>query len=223
MDQNALKQAAAKAAIAYVPHDTIIGVGTGSTVNFFIAELAKVSSRIKAAVSSSEASSKLLREAGIEVVELNDAGPLSVYVDGADEITAQLHMIKGGGAALTREKIVAAASQKFICIADQSKLVDVLGAFPLPVEVIPMARSYVARELVLLGGHPEWRMMDDKGVVTDNGNWIIDVHGLSIADPVALETAINQIAGVITNGLFARRGADVALLAAPEGVRKLGK
>ena len=223
MDQNALKQAAAKAAIAYVPHDTIIGVGTGSTVNFFIAELARVSSRIKAAVSSSEASSKLLREAGIEVMELNDAGPLSVYVDGADEITTQLHMIKGGGAALTREKIVAAASQKFICIADQSKLVDVLGAFPLPVEVIPMARSYVARELVLLGGHPEWRMMDDKGVVTDNGNWIIDVHGLSIADPVALETAINQIAGVITNGLFARRGADVALLAAPEGVRKLGK
>ena len=223
MDQNALKQAAAKAAIAYVPHDTIIGVGTGSTVNFFIAELAKVSSRIKAAVSSSEASSKLLRAAGIEVMELNDAGPLSVYVDGADEITTQLHMIKGGGAALTREKIVAAASQKFICIADQSKLVDVLGAFPLPVEVIPMARSYVARELVLLGGHPEWRMMDDKGVVTDNGNWIIDVHGLSIADPVALETAINQIAGVITNGLFARRGADVALLAAPEGVRKLGK
>ena len=223
MDQNALKQAAAKAAIAYVPHDTIIGVGTGSTVNFFIAELAKVSSRIKAAVSSSEASSKLLRAAGIEVMELNDAGPLSVYVDGADEITTQLHMIKGGGAALTREKIVAAASQKFICIADQSKLVDVLGAFPLPVEVIPMARSYVARELVLLGGHPEWRMKDDKGVVTDNGNWIIDVHGLSIADPVALETAINQIAGVITNGLFARRGADVALLAAPEGVRKLGK
>ena len=223
MDQNALKQAAAKAAIAYVPHDTIIGVGTGSTVNFFIAELAKVSSRIKAAVSSSEASSKLLRAAGIEVMELNDAGPLSVYVDGADEITTQLHMIKGGGAALTREKIVAAASQKFICIADQSKLVDVLGAFPLPVEVIPMARSYVARELVLLGGHPAWRMMDDKGVVTDNGNWIIDVHGLSITDPVALETAINQIAGVITNGLFARRGADVALLAAPEGVRKLGK
>ena len=222
MDQNALKQAAAKAAIAYVPHDTIIGVGTGSTVNFFIAELAKISSRIKAAVSSSEASSKLLRAAGIEVMELNDAGPLSVYVDGADEITAQLHMIKGGGAALTREKIVAAASQKFVCIGDQSKLVNVLGTFPLPVEVIPMARSYVARELVLLGGHPEWRMKDDKGVVTDNGNWIIDVHGLSIADPIALETAINQIAGVVTNGLFARRGADVALLAAPEGVRKLG-
>ena len=221
MDQNALKQAAAKAAIAYVPHDTIIGVGTGSTVNFFIAELAKISSRIKAAVSSSEASSKLLRAAGIEVMELNDAGPLSVYVDGADEITAQLHMIKGGGAALTREKIVAAASQKFVCIADQSKLVNLLGNFPLPVEVIPMARSYVARELVLLGGHPEWRMKDDKGVVTDNGNWIIDVHGLSIADPIALETAINQIAGVVTNGLFARRGADVALLAAPEGVRTI--
>ena len=221
MDQNSLKQAAAKAAIAYVPVDTIIGVGTGSTVNFFIAELAKIATRIKGAVSSSEASSALLRAARIEVMELNDAGFLSIYVDGADEISPQLHMIKGGGAALTREKIVAAASDKFICIADQSKLVDVLGTFPLPVEVIPMARSYVARELVKLGGHPEWRMKDDKGVATDNGNWILDVHGLSIRNPVELESAINQIAGVVTNGLFARRGADVALLASADGVKTL--
>lgn len=221
MDQNTLKQAAAKAAIAYVPDDTIIGVGTGSTVNFFIAELARIASRIKGAVSSSGVSSKLLREARIDVMELNDAGTLSVYVDGADEITPHLAMIKGGGAALTREKIVAAASEKFVCIADQSKLVDVLGTFPLPVEVIPMARSYVARELVQLGGHPEWRVRDGKAVVTDNGNWILDVRGLSIIDPVGMETAINQIPGVVTNGLFARRGADVALLAAPEGVRTL--
>lgn len=221
MDQNSLKQAAAKAAIAYVPVDTIIGVGTGSTVNFFIAELAKIATRIKGAVSSSEASSALLRAAKIEVMELNDAGFLSVYVDGADEISPQLHMIKGGGAALTREKIVAAASDKFVCIADHSKLVDVLGKFPLPVEVIPMARSYVARELVKLGGHPEWRFREDKAVVTDNGNWILDVHGLTISDPVELETAINQIAGVVTNGLFAKRGADVALLASPDGVMAL--
>jgi len=222
MDQNALKQAAAKAAIAYVPDNTVIGVGTGSTVNFFIAELAKIASRVKAAVSSSEASTKLLREAGIEVLELNDAGTLSIYVDGADEITPHLHMIKGGGAALTREKIVAAASEKFICIADQSKLVDVLGKFPLPVEVIPMARSYVARELVKLGGHPEWRMKEGKAVVTDNGNWILDVRGMTIANPVSVEGAINQIAGVVTNGLFASRGADVALLASKEGVKRLG-
>jgi ribose 5-phosphate isomerase A len=227
MDQNALKQAAARAAIDYVPDDTIIGVGTGSTVNFFIAELAKIASRIKGAVSSSDASTSLLKAAGIEVLALNDAGTLSVYVDGADEITPQLYMIKGGGAALTREKIVAAASEKFVCIADQSKLVDVLGKFPLPVEVIPMARSYVARELVRLGGHPEWRMKESDGqmraVVTDNGNWILDVRGMTITDPVALETSINQIPGVVTNGLFARRGADVALLAAPEGVRKIAR
>lgn len=221
MDQNALKQAAARAAIAYVPDDTIIGVGTGSTVNFFIAELAGIAPRIKGAVSSSEASTALLRKARIEVLELNDAGTLSVYVDGADEISRQLHMIKGGGAALTREKIVAAASEKFVCIADQSKLVEVLGKFPLPVEVIPMARSYVARELVGLGGHPEWRIRDGKAVVTDNGNWILDVRGMSIVNPVELETAINQIAGVVTNGLFARRGADIALLAAAEGVQTL--
>jgi ribose 5-phosphate isomerase A len=221
MDQNDLKRAAAKAAIDYVPDDAILGVGTGSTVNFFIEALAKARVRIKAAVSSSEASSKLLRAAGIEVMELNDAGTLAVYVDGADEITPHRAMIKGGGAALTREKIVAAASEKFVCIADASKLVDVLGRFPLPVEVIPMARSYVARELVLLGGHPEWRMKDGKAVVTDNGNWILDVRGLTITDPVGLETAINQIAGVVANGLFARRGADVALIARPNGVEVL--
>ena len=225
MDQNELKQAAAKAAITYVPDNTIIGVGTGSTVNFFIAELAKISDRIKGAVSSSDASSKLLREARIEVFELNDAGTLSVYVDGADEITPHLHMIKGGGAALTREKIVAAASEKFVCIADRSKLVDVLGKFPLPVEVIPMARSYVARQLVALGGHPEWRVRDAGGhmrpVVTDNGNWILDVRGMKITNAVELESTINQSAGVVTNGLFARRGADIALLASAEGVQKL--
>ena len=221
MDQNPLKRAAALAAIAYVRDDTIIGIGSGSTVNIFIAELAKISHRIKAAVSSSDASTALLQEADIEVMTLNDAGFISVYIDGADEITPHLAMIKGGGAALTREKIVAAASDKFVCIADNSKLVNVLGAFPLPVEVIPIARSYVARELVKLGGHPEWRMKDDKGVVTDNGNWILDVHGLSIVNPAELESTINQIAGVVTNGLFARRGADVALLASDSGVQTL--
>ena len=221
MDQNALKLAAAQAAIAYVPIDTIIGVGSGSTVNLFIAELAKISHRIKAAVSSSEASTVLLKKANIEVMTLNDAGPLSVYIDGADEITPQLAMIKGGGAALTREKIVAAASDKFVCIADQSKLVDVLGHFPLPIEVIPIARSFVARELVKLGGHPEWRMKNDKAVVTDNGNWILDVHGMTISKPIELEARLNQIAGVVTNGLFARRGADIALLASIDGVQTL--
>ena len=221
MDQNPLKRAAALAAIAYVRDDTIIGIGSGSTVNIFIAELAKISHRIKAAVSSSDASTALLQKANIEVMTLHDAGFISVYIDGADEITPHLAMIKGGGAALTREKIVAAASDKFVCIADNTKLVNVLGAFPLPVEVIPMARSYVARELVKLGGHPEWRMKDDKGVVTDNGNWILDVHGLSIVNPAELESTINQIAGVVTNGLFARRGADVALLASDSGVQTL--
>ena len=221
MDQNALKIAAAKAALAYVEDDTLIGVGTGSTVNFFIAELIKAKTRIKAAVSSSEASTKLLRAGGIDVLELNDAGALSIYVDGADEVTRHLAMIKGGGAALTREKIVAAASEKFICIADASKLVEVLGKFPLPVEVIPMARSYVARELVKLGGHPEWRVRDGKAVVTDNGNWILDVRGLVITQPVELESQINQLAGVVCNGLFARRGANVLLLATANGVERI--
>jgi ribose 5-phosphate isomerase A len=180
---------------------------------------------VKAAVSSSEASSKLLREGKVDVIELNDAGTLAVYVDGADEVTRHLAMIKGGGAALTREKVVASASEKFVCIADESKLVDTLGKFPLPVEVIPMARSYVARELVKLGGHPEWRIREVDGkmkpVVTDNGNWILDVRGLTITDPIKLETEINQIAGVVTNGLFARRGANVLLLARAGGVEKI--
>jgi ribose 5-phosphate isomerase A len=224
MDQNALKQQVAKAALEYIDDGSIIGVGTGSTVNFFIAELIK-HRNIKAAVSSSDASSKLLRDGKVDVIELNDAGTLSVYVDGADEVTRHLAMIKGGGAALTREKIVAAASEKFVCIVDESKLVDTLGKFPLPVEVIPMARSYVARELVKLGGHPEWRVREIDGkirpVVTDNGNWILDVRGLSITDPVKLETEINQIAGVVTNGLFARRGANILLLARAGGVEKI--
>jgi ribose 5-phosphate isomerase A len=219
--QNALKAAAAKAAIKEVPDNSIVGVGTGSTVNFFIDELIAIRDRVKAAVSSSEASTARLKAGGIDVIALNDAGPLAVYVDGADEVTSQLAMIKGGGAALTREKIVAGASARFVCVADASKLVPVLGKFPLPVEVIPMARSFVARELVKLGGHPEWRMKDSKAVVTDNGNWILDVHGLTIENPPLLETEINQIPGVVTNGIFARRGADVLLLATADGVQRL--
>jgi ribose 5-phosphate isomerase A len=217
MDQNTLKQQAAQAAITYVQDDSIVGVGTGSTVNFFIDELAKIKGRIQGAVSSSEASTQRLKAANIRVFELNNTGDLDVYIDGADEITEHLAMIKGGGGALTREKIVAAASRQFICIADASKLVGVLGKFPLPVEVIPMARSYVARQLVKLGGRPVLR----ENFTTDNGNVILDVHGLNILNPVELETEINQIVGVVTNGLFARRGADVALIARPEGVQTL--
>jgi ribose 5-phosphate isomerase A len=217
MDQNTLKRMAAEAAIAYVPDDCVVGVGTGSTVNHFIAALGRIKGRLQGAVSSSEASARLLREAGIRVQDLNSSGDLDLYVDGADEITEHLHMIKGGGGALTREKIVAAASRKFICIADASKLVGVLGAYPLPVDVIPMARSYVARQLVKLGGQPVLR----EGFTTDNGNVILDVHGLTILDPIELEAAINQIPGVVTNGLFARRGADVLLLADEGGVRTL--
>ena len=217
MTQDDLKLAVAKAAIAYVPDDCIVGVGTGSTANFFIDELGKIRHKIRGAVASSEASAKRLQGHGIDVLSLNDAGELQVYVDGADEITRHLHMIKGGGGALTREKIVAAASKKFICVCDASKLVDVLGKFPLPVEVIPMARSYVARELVKLGGHPKLR----EGFTTDNGNVILDVHGLQILNPVELETALNQLAGVVTNGLFARRGADVLLLGTPTGVQTI--
>jgi ribose 5-phosphate isomerase A len=215
MDANALKKAAAEAALAYVEDDTVVGVGTGSTVNFFIDALAARRARIEAAVASSEASAKRLRELRIPVRELNDTDGCDVYVDGADEVTEHLAMIKGGGAALTREKIVAAASRRFVCIADASKLVPVLGKFPLPVEVIPMARSYVARELVKLGGMPELR----QGVTTDNGNLILDVRGLTIMKPVELEAEINQIAGVVTNGIFARRPADVLLLATPGGVK----
>ena len=220
-DQNSLKAAAAKAALAYVPDDAVIGVGTGSTVNFFIDELIKIRDRIKAAVSSSAVSTARLKAGGIEVIELNNAGPLAVYVDGADEVTRHLAMIKGGGGALTREKIIAGASKIFVCVADQSKLVPVLGKFPLPVEVIPMARSFVARELVKLGGHPEWRMKDNQAVVTDNGNWILDMHGLMIENPPQLEADINHIPGVVSNGIFARRGADVLLLAGANGVERL--
>lgn len=217
MTQDELKLAVAKAAIAYIPDDCIVGVGTGSTANFFIDELGKIKHRIRGTVASSEASAKRLKGHGIDVLSLNEAGELPVYVDGADEITRHMHMIKGGGGALTREKIVAAASQKFICLCDASKLVDVLGKFPLPVEVIPMARSYVARELVKLGGHPKLR----EGFTTDNGNLILDVHGLQILNPVELETSINQLAGVVTNGLFARRGADILLLGTATGVQTI--
>lgn len=214
MTQDELKQAVARAAIDYVPQG-IIGVGTGSTANFFIDELANIKGRFDGAVASSEATAQRLTAHGIAVYELNDIGELAIYVDGADEITQHMHMIKGGGGALTREKIVAACSKQFICLADGSKLVDVLGRFPLPVEVIPMARSYVARELVKLGGQPKLR----EGFVTDNGNVILDVHGLSILNPVELETTLNQLVGVVTNGLFAQRAADVLLLGTREGVK----
>jgi ribose 5-phosphate isomerase A len=217
MSQDELKRAVAKAAIEYVPVDCIVGVGTGSTANFFIDELARIKHKIRGAVASSEASAKRLQGHGIDVLSLNDAGSLPVYVDGADEITRHLHMIKGGGGALTREKIVAAASKKFICVCDASKLVDVLGKFPLPVEVIPMARSSVARQLAALGGQPKLR----EGFTTENGNLILDVHGLNIMNPVELESALDHIAGVVTNGLFARRGADVLLLGTPEGVKTM--
>ena len=217
MTQDDMKRAVAQAAIAHVPMDCIVGVGTGSTANFFIDELGKIKHKIKGAVASSEASAQRLQGHGIEVISLNDAGTLPVYVDGADEITRHMHMVKGGGGALTREKIVAAASRKFVCVCDSSKLVDVLGKFPLPIEVIPMARSYVARELVALGGQPRLR----EGFVTDNGNLILDVHGLSILNPVELENKLNNLAGVVTNGLFARRGADVLLLGTPDGVQSL--
>jgi ribose 5-phosphate isomerase A len=217
MDANAMKRAAAEAALAYVEDDTVVGVGTGSTVNFFIDALASRRARIDCTVASSEASAQRLRAMQVPVKELNDVDGCDVYVDGADEVTEHLAMIKGGGAALTREKIVAQASRRFVCIADASKLVPVLGNFPLPVEVIPMARSFVARELVKLGGMPTLRA----GVTTDNGNLVLDVRGLAITDPVDLETKINMIPGVVTNGIFARRPADVLLLATPEGVKTL--
>ncbi len=217
MTQDELKQAVAKAAIDYVVPGAIIGVGTGSTANFFIDELGRIKDRIPAAVASSEATAKRLAGHGIRVLDLNEVSELSVYVDGADEITANMAMLKGGGGALTREKIVAAVAQKFVCIADASKLVQTMGRFPLPVEVIPMARAYVARELAKLGGEPVLRA----GFTTDNGNIILDVKGLAITDPKALETRLNAIVGVVTNGLFALRGADVALLAGTDGVKIL--
>ncbi|TRW48084.1 ribose-5-phosphate isomerase RpiA [Aliidiomarina halalkaliphila] len=206
--QDNAKRLAAEAAIAYVKPGTIVGVGTGSTVNYFIDALAALKQDIEGAVSSSEASTARLKSHGIPVYDLNGAGDIDVYVDGADEINRHLQMIKGGGGALTREKIVAAVAKTFVCIADTSKEVDMLGTFPLPVEVIPMARSYVAREIVKLGGDPVYR----EGVTTDNGNIILDVYNLHIDEPIALEGKLNQITGVVTNGLFAARGADVALL-----------
>ena len=217
MSSDQQKQRAAEAALEYVPEGSVLGVGTGSTVNHFIAALIRRRVPIAGAVSSSVASTRLLKEARIEVIDLNSAGDLDVYVDGADEATRHLQLIKGGGAALTREKIVAAASRRFICIADQSKLVEVLGRFPLPVEVIPMARSYVARQLVKLGGQPVLR----EGVTTDNGNQILDVHNLMLTDPAETEAAINQIVGVVCNGIFARRGADLLLVGGDDGVEVL--
>lgn len=201
------KQASAERALDFVQDGSIVGVGTGSTVAYFIQGLGRIKHRIEGAVSSSEQSTKQLKELGIAVLDLNASGPLGLYVDGADECDPHNRLIKGGGAALTREKIIAAASSKFICIVDPSKLVPLLGRFPVPVEVIPMARSHVAREIVKLGGQPIWR----EGVVTDNGNWILDVHGWSITDPVKLESDLNAIVGVVTNGLFAARPADLVI------------
>lgn len=215
MSQDQKKQRAAQAAIQFVKPDSIIGVGTGSTVNHFIDALAPLKDKIEGAVSSSEASTERLKALGIEVMDLNSVGTFDIYVDGADEITEHKHMIKGGGAALTREKIVAAVARKFICIIDDSKQVPVLGRFPLPVEVIPMARSYVAREIVKLGGDPVYR----QGVITDNGNVILDVHNLTISNPVELERQLNNIVGVVTNGLFAIRGADAVVIGEESGVK----
>jgi ribose 5-phosphate isomerase A len=221
MTQDQLKQAVAQAAVDYVaanvPAGSIVGVGTGSTANFFIDALAKIKDRVGATVASSEATKKRLEGHGMRVLDLNDVSAMPVYVDGADEITGKLEMVKGGGGALTREKIVAAVADKFICVCDESKLVGTLGKFPLPVEVIPMAREYVAREIVKLGGQPRLR----DGFITDNGNVILDVHGWQIADPAGLETALNGIVGVVTNGLFACRGADLLLLATPAGVKQI--
>jgi ribose 5-phosphate isomerase A len=217
-DPEAAKRRAAEAAIAFVPEGEVIGVGTGSTANHFIDCLAAMRQRIPGAVASSLATAERLKAAGIGLCDLNDVGALALYVDGADEATEHRQLIKGGGGALTREKIVAAASRRFVCIADESKLVRRLGAFPLPVEVIPMARSYVAREIIALGGKPAYR----KDFVTDNGNVILDVHGLDILEPVKLEQTLNNVAGVVTCGLFAARGADVLLLGGANGVKRIG-
>jgi ribose 5-phosphate isomerase A len=217
MNQDEMKKAAAEAAIEYVESGMIVGIGTGSTANHFIDLLAGIKGKIDGTVASSEASAERLRSHGIPVMDLNEAGTLSLYVDGADESNKYLHLIKGGGGALTREKIVAGASEKFVCIADDSKLVDVLGAFPLPIEVIPMARSLVARKMVAMGGSPVLR----EGFVTDNGNIILDVHNLQIMEPVKMETEINQIPGVVTVGIFAERPADILILGGKDGVKTL--
>lgn len=211
------KQQVAKAALEYVVPDTIIGIGTGSTANHFVDALASIKHTIEGTVASSNVTAERLKAHGIPVLELNSVDEISVYIDGADESNRHLHLIKGGGGALTREKIVAAVSKKFVCIADDSKLVDVMGKFPLPVEVIPMARSYVARQIVKMGGNPIWR----DGFTTDNGNIILDVHNLQIMEPVKLETELNKIVGVVTNGLFAARPADILLLGSDQGVKKI--
>jgi len=215
MTQDEMKKSAAIKALDFIKDDTIVGVGTGSTVNHFIDALGTIKDRIIGAVSSSEESTRRLEALGIEVFDLNNVDGIDVYVDGADEINGHMHMIKGGGAALTREKIVAAVAKTFVCIADSSKQVQLLGAFPLPVEVIPMARSYVAREIVKLGGDPVYRT----GVITDNGNVILDVHNLKILDPKALENDLNALVGVVTNGLFANRPADTLIIGTPEGAK----
>ena len=217
MNADEKKKAAAAVALDFVEADMIVGVGSGSTANYFIDVLAKVKGKIDGAVASSKATEARLKQAGIAVLDPNAAGSLPLYVDGADEATEHRHLIKGGGGALTREKIITASAERFVCIADDSKLVGRLGRFPLPIEVIPMARSYVARQIVLLGGQPAWR----QGFVTDNGNVILDVHNLDILNPVELESKLDHIAGVVTNGLFARRPADVLLLATDSGVRKI--
>lgn len=215
MEADAKKRCAALAALERVAAGATIGVGTGSTVNFFIDALAANRGRVKHAVASSEASARRLRAAGITVLDLNELSDLDLYIDGADEATRQRHLIKGGGAALTREKIVAAAAQRFLCIIDDSKMVATLGRFPLPIEVIPMARTLVARELAALGGRPVWR----EGCVTDNGNHILDIHGLSIDEPLALERELNQITGIVTVGLFAARPADELLIGTAQGLQ----
>ena len=215
--QDEMKLEVAQAAIEYVVPGTIIGIGTGSTANFFIDELAKIKGKIEGTVASSVASAERLKGHGIQVYDLNQVSEISVYIDGADESNKYLHLVKGGGGALTREKIVAAVADKFVCIADESKLVPYLGAFPLPIEVIPMARSYVAREIVKLGGEPVLR----EGFTTDNGNVILDVHSMEIMEPVKLEQELNNIVGVVTNGLFAIRPADVLLLGTQEGVKSI--
>ena len=216
MTQDELKQLVAREALKHVVEDAVVGVGSGSTVNFFIDALAGIKGRIEGAVAASEASAERLKRCGIRVLDLNSVDALPVYVDGADEVNEHLYMIKGGGGALTREKIVAAVARRFVCICDASKLVPVLGKFPLPLEVIPMARSHVGRELLRLGGQPELR----ENFRTDNGNLIIDCYGLSIVDPPRLEAELNNIAGVVSNGIFARRGADLLLLGGPQGVRR---
>jgi len=217
MDKNTLKQQAAQAALDYIDYDSVIGIGSGSTVGFFIEALAAIKHKIKGTVAASEVSHKLLKQHGIDVLDLNSVNNMPVYIDGADEINMHLQMIKGGGAALTREKIIAAVAKKFVCIADTSKKVDLLGKFPLAIEVIPMARSYVARQIVKLGGDPEYR----QGVITDNGNVILDVYNLKILDAVKLESELNNIAGIVTNGLFAHRPANVLLLATKQGVETI--